>query len=154
MERIRLRDYREGDFDDILNVWQRTGLTNDERGDNAEIIECSLQWGGKFFILEEKESQRIIGTCWITNDSRRLYLHHLGVLPEFQDRGYGKLLLLESIRFGKQVNLQMKLEVHVTNTNAIHMYEKMGFKHLGDYDVYIIRDMANFSALPGLLQSK
>jgi len=154
MERIKLKEYQEGYFPEIRKLWEATGVSDKKRSDNAQVITRSLEWGGKFLVLEERETSRIVGSSWITNDSRRLYLHHLSVLPEFQDRGYGKLLLLESIRFGKQVNLQMKLEVHETNTTAIHLYEKMGFQLLGDYDVYIIRDMANYSALPGLLNSK
>jgi ribosomal protein S18 acetylase RimI-like enzyme len=38
---------------------------------------------------------------------------------------------------------QVKLEVHSTNLKAINLYKKFGFKHLGEYNVYIIRDISN-----------
>jgi ribosomal protein S18 acetylase RimI-like enzyme len=42
---------------------------------------------------------------------------------------------------GKEIGLQIKLEVHQSNERAINFYKKAGFKRLGDYDVYIIRDL-------------
>jgi ribosomal protein S18 acetylase RimI-like enzyme len=36
--------------------------------------------------------------------------------------------------------MQIKLEVHEQNKIAINLYEKAGFKKLGNYKVYIIRD--------------
>ncbi len=52
-----------------------------------------------------------------------------------------KPLLRASLKIVKELGLQVKLEVHVDNAKAIHFYEKAGFKRLGDYDVYIIRDL-------------
>jgi hypothetical protein len=43
------------------------------------------------------------------------------------------------LKNGAQVNL----EVHTTNIKAINLYKKFGFKHLGEYNVYIIRDISN-----------
>lgn len=150
MERVKLRQYKSGDFPDILELWKSLGLSDDARGDSSSIIKQTLECNGKFLILEDIESSKIIGTCWITNDGRRLYLHHLGINPSFQNRGYGKLLIMESIKFGKKLKLQMKLEVHKTNKEAIHIYKRLGFSLLGDYDVYIIRDISTYSTLDGL----
>jgi ribosomal protein S18 acetylase RimI-like enzyme len=48
----------------------------------------------------------------------------------------------ESLKIAKELGLQVKMEVHVGNERAIHFYKKCGFKRLGDYDVYIIRDLS------------
>ena len=64
----------------------------------------------------------------------------------------GKLLVMES-KSSKQIcgtswmtfdGAQVKLEVHSTNLKAINLYKKLGFKHLGEYNVYITRDISNF----------
>jgi N6-L-threonylcarbamoyladenine synthase len=70
-------------------------------------------------------------------------LHHFGILPECQGKGLSKILLQESLQFIKSKNTQVKLEVHSTNFKAINLYKKFGFKHLGEYNVYIIRDVSN-----------
>ena len=64
----------------------------------------------------------------------------------------GKLLVMES-KSSKQIcgtswmtfdGAQVKLEVHSINLKAINLYKKLGFKHLGEYNVYITRDISNF----------
>ncbi len=41
----------------------------------------------------------------------------------------------------KAKGYQVKLEVHRSNNVAVELYRKAGFEFLGDYDVYIIRDI-------------
>ena len=77
----------------------------------------------------------------MTFDGRRIHLHHFGILPEYQGRGLSKSLLAESLKFVKKKGYQVKLEVHRSNSVAVKIYEKAGFRYLGDYDVYIIRDI-------------
>jgi len=93
-------------------------------------------------VLVDKASDTVVGTAWLTNDGRRLHLHHFAIDPKFQGGGMSKPLLRESLKIAKEIGLQIKLEVHRDNAKAIHFYEKAGFKRLGDYDVYIIRDLA------------
>mgnify|MGYP001575359418 CR=1 FL=1 len=137
-----IREYRKGDYKGISHLWKLTGMGNPKRGDNAKIIEESLKIGGKLLVLQEKNSSNICGTSWMTFDGRRIHLHHFGILPEFQGKGLSKLLLDESLKFVKKKGYQVKLEVQKTNTKAINLYKKAGFKYLGDYDVYIVRDIS------------
>lgn len=138
MDKYLIRSYKAKDYKQIISTWEKTGVGSAKRGDNAEIIEQSLQIGGELLVLEINE--KIIGTSWMTFDGRRIHLHHIAVLPEYQNKGYGKLLTEKSIDFAKQKGYQIKLEVHKNNKKAIRIYKNLGFKYLGDYDVYIIRD--------------
>ena len=133
------RDYKPGDFSIVLNLWKQTGLGDEKRGDNEAVILNTIKTGGKFIMMIESHSEQLIGTSWITNDHRRLYLHHFGIAKQFQGKGYSKPLLEESLKFAKKTGLQIKLEVHKNNTIARRLYEKYAFKYLGDYLVYIIR---------------
>lgn len=136
---FNIRPYKTGDFEQIQLLWEETGLGNKQRGDNAEIIEKTIAAGGELFILENTSNNEIIGTSWLTNDHRRIYLHHFGIKPAYQGKGLSKPLLEKSLEWAKNTQLQIKLEVHIDNKKAIQLYEKFGFKRLGDYDVYIIR---------------
>jgi len=140
-----IRDYTNKDFESLSVLWQETGLGGAQRGDNARIIEDSLNLGGKLIVIENTKNQEIIGSSWMTFDGRRIHLHHIGVKPSYQNKGLGKKLTLESIRFAKKKGYQIKLEVHKDNANAIKIYKKLGFNYLGDYDVYIIRDINGIS---------
>jgi ribosomal-protein-alanine N-acetyltransferase len=92
-------------------------------------------------MYDDGPAQNITGTSWLTFDGRRLHLHHFGIDPAYQGRGLAKELLRETLRFVKKKGYQVKLEVHVSNTVAIELYKKAGFEYLGDYDIYIIRDI-------------
>lgn len=137
---FHIRDYKAGDFSQVDSLWKETGLGSIQRADDHRVIENSLIKGGKLFILEDKTTGDIIGTSWITNDGRRLYLHHFGIKLSFQGQGLSKPLLQKSLDYAKSTGLQIKLEVRKTNTQAVKLYKKAGFNYLGDYDVYIIRD--------------
>ncbi|MGM0498162.1 MAG: GNAT family N-acetyltransferase [Bacteroidota bacterium] len=142
MEKINIRDYKPKDYQQIQYVWRETGVGGSHRGDNKEIIEGSIEIGGKLIVLEDTENTKIFGTSWITFDGRRLHLHHIAVLPEYQKMGYGKLLTKKSVEFAKDKGYQIKLEVHSTNKSAIEIYKNIGFERLGDYDIYIIRNLS------------
>jgi len=142
MNKITLRDYTTNDYQGVQHVWTETGVGGSHRGDNQQIIEQSLKMGGKLLILEDIAKNTIIGTSWITFDGRRLHLHHIAVLPAYQNHGYGTLLTKESLEFARDKGYQIKLEVHQSNKNAIAIYKKIGFKRLGDYDIYIVRDLS------------
>jgi len=140
-----IRDYTNSDFDSLNALWQETGLGGTQRGDNAHTIEDSLNLGGKLIVIENTKNHEIIGSSWMTFDGRRIHLHHVGVKPSYQNKGLGKKLTLESIKYAKKKGYQIKLEVHKDNVNAIKIYKKLGFTYLGDYDVYIIRDINTIS---------
>lgn len=139
MNKIRLRSYEVNDFTSVIELWKLIGLTDTERNDSAITIERSLKYGGKFWILEDLNSEELIGTCWLTNDSRRLYLHHLGIHPNYQQKGYGRFLSEKALEYAKKINMQIKLEVHANNKFAIKLYENLGFHYLEKYGVMIKR---------------
>lgn len=136
-----IREYAEGDFKQIAYLWQQTDMGNPQRGDDAAMIMNTISMGGCLLILEEKKSGKVCGTSWMTFDGRRIHLHHLGVLPDYQGKGLANLLLEESLKFVKTMGYQVKLEVHKSNIKAMGLYKKFGFTRLGDFDVYIIRDI-------------
>lgn len=139
---MKVRLYRRGDFPGIMEVWSATGLSRPERGDDEATIERSIAIGGTMIVMyDPDDDDRITGTSWITFDGRRLHLHHFGITPAHQGRKLSALLLKESLRTVKEKGYQVKLEVHRTNETAIRIYKKAGFEYLGDYDVYIIRDI-------------
>lgn len=134
-----IRTFKDTDYDEVMNLWQQTDLGNPQRGDDLQVIKETLLMNGTMYLVEETNTGKVIATAWITYDGRRLYLHHFGVLPEYQNKGIGDMLTKKCIDFAKQKNKQIKLEVHQNNKKAIHLYQKNGFSYLGDYNVLIIR---------------
>lgn len=136
-----IRGYRETDFDRVQAFWQPLGLGSIQRGDTAEVIRHTLEVGGRFLIMEEKSTGTLVGTSWMTIDGRRNYLHHFGIDESYQGRGLGRMLLNASLDAAREIGLQLKIEVHRENKRALELYTRNGFRYLGEYDVYIIRDI-------------
>ena len=136
-----ITNYSETDFEGLMTLWQATGLGNANRGDDHQVIIRTIDMGGKLLLLKLLPDLKIIGSSWMTTDGRRLFLHHFGILPEFQGKGLANKLMVESMKFARALGQQFKLEVHNANKKAIQLYKKFGFEYLGDYDVYIIRNL-------------
>lgn len=136
-QQIFIRDFQESDYNDVMHVWTESGVGGAHRGDNLQTIQNTIERGGKLFVMFFGDE--LIGTSWISNDGRRLFLQYFGILPQYQGRGYSKPLLEASLHYARKLNMQIKLEVHEKNTHAIQLYENSGFARLGDYDIYIIR---------------
>ena len=138
--KLNVREYLPGDFNAINQLWKDTIMGGSMRGDNEETIDRTIKAGGKLFVLENPVSREIIGTSWLSHDQRRIYIHHFGIKPAFQGKGYAHFLMKASMDFAQSTGMQIKLEVHKDNFKAVQLYKKWGFNYLGDYDVYIIRD--------------
>jgi len=125
-------------YAEIISIWDKTGISNPERADSFDSIQRTLEHGG-ILLLAYMEAI-LVGTIWLTNDYRRLYIHHMAVLPEFQKQGIGRSLLQEAIQIADKQGLQAKLEVHSDNAAALNLYRSMGFKVLDGYLVMIRRN--------------
>jgi len=104
-------------YAEIISIWDKTGISNPERADSFDSIQRTLEHGG--ILLLAYMDAILVGTIWLTNDYRRLYLHHMAVLPEFQKQGIGRSLLKEAIQIADKQGLQAKLEVHSDNAAAL-----------------------------------
>jgi [ribosomal protein S18]-alanine N-acetyltransferase len=137
-----IRDFKSDDYEDIIDLWNLTNLGNPLRGDDKQTIEESIRLGGSLLVTEDNNTGKICGTSWMTYDGRRMHLHHFGILPDYQGLGLAETLLKESLARVKRNGHQVKLEVHKSNERAIKLYKKHGFESLGDYEIYIIRDIS------------
>ena len=133
------RDYETADYAAVIDLWEKTGLGGALRGDDREAIERTIRLGGRLLVAVLPD-EGLIGSSWMTFDGRRIHLHHIAVQPEWQRRGIGRRLTELSSHFAKETGMQIKLEVHRSNKGAVKLYQELGFRYLGDYDVYIIRE--------------
>jgi [ribosomal protein S18]-alanine N-acetyltransferase len=132
--------FGEEAFRAIARIWDATGVGNPARGDTYESVQATLAHGGRIFTVVVDGA--IVAVCWITDDGRRLYLHHMAVAPEEQGKGHARALMERALAYARQRRLQMKLEVHRDNLRAKRLYQSFGFASLGDYEVFIRRDLS------------
>lgn len=135
--KVKIRDYNPNDFDNIQIFWEVLNMGGKERADDNEVIMRTIKFGAKFFILEQNE--KIIGTAWLTNDTRRTYLHHFGIHPDFQKQGLANTLMDKCMEYIKETGLQVKIEVHKENIAALKLYRNYNFIDFPEYELMMLR---------------
>src|SRR2546425_13259532 len=76
------------------------------------------------------------GRIWIGRDEEQIRLLDIGLLPEFQNRGAGTLLIRRLIDEARATNKRLRHMVFVLNNDAHRFYERLGFKVIEDLGAY------------------
>ena len=147
--RLSLRRVTDADANFLLSVYKSTRadeLGQVEWGEGQQ--DAFIKWQ---FDLQRREydarfpdaeycviliDDRPAGRIWIGSDENQIRLLDIAVLPEFQKRGAGTLLLRrlidESIRAGKT----LRHMVFVLNNDAHRFYERLGFVVIEEFGAY------------------
>ncbi len=132
LERIRdtitIREMTEDDIKDIAELekecfsepWSETSLRDELTNETA-----------RFYVL--RNGGDLLGYIGSNNICNEVYITNVAVSSKYRGKGYGKILVNYLI---KQCELEraffITLEVRKSNENAIKLYEKCGFKLIGE----------------------
>ncbi len=76
------------------------------------------------------------GRVWIGEDEEQIRLLDIAILPEFQNRGVGTLLLERLIDEARPAGKPLRHMVFVLNNDAHRFYERLGFVIIEDLGAY------------------
>lgn len=76
------------------------------------------------------------GRIWIGEDGEQIRLLDIAILPQFQNRGMGTLLLRRLIDEATLANKPLRHMVFVLNNDAHRFYERLGFVIIEDLGAY------------------
>ena len=79
---------------------------------------------------------RPAGRIWFGSDGTQIRLLDIALLPEFQNRGAGTLLLRRMIEHARAAGLPLRHMVFVLNDDAHRFYERLGFAVIEDHGAY------------------
>ena len=124
---LTLRNYVEGDFDDLVARWHETNLVSYRY--NAEQQKHTLADARRFF------RARLLPACqvWVATHSDQLlgvlaleapWIRHLAIFPEHQRKGIGTALLQKA---RERSPAELRLFTFQRNEAARAFYEKHGF---------------------------
>ncbi|WP_205502988.1 GNAT family N-acetyltransferase [Rufibacter psychrotolerans] len=96
---------------------------------SLESLTRQMQEGQTFLLLLDQEKPAAFAAFSLVDPARQLFkLNKLYIHPQFQGKGYGKLLLEEVKNRAKQLGgAKLELNVHRHNP-AQHFYHRHGFK--------------------------
>jgi GNAT superfamily N-acetyltransferase len=85
------------------------------------------------------------GRIWIGRDANQIRLLDIALLPEFQNRGAGTLLLRRLIDEARESGKPLRHMVFVLNNDAHRFYERLGFVMIDDLGAYKHMEWTNGS---------
>ena len=127
---LEIRPFKPSDQDDVIRLWQATGLTR-PWNDPAKDISRKMKVQPELFIvgIVANEQEQLVATAMCGYDGHRGWVNYLAVAPDAQGRGYGRQIMAhleaELLALGcPKLNLQVRAE----NTAALTFYEAAGYK--------------------------
>ena len=85
----------------------------------------------RFYVLRDNE--KLLGYIGANNICGEVYITNVAVNSAYRGKGYGKKLVNHLLKQGKlEKALFVTLEVRESNEKAISLYEKCGFKKIGE----------------------
>ena len=125
MRSLHLRPLQPSDLDQILELdrhclgglWSEAGYLREIESDRSDL-----------WVLESEQQNLIAWAClWAILDEAHITL--LAVDPAYRKQGLGQYLLWAMLQAAHQREMSWAaLEVRVSNTLAINLYEKFGFR--------------------------
>ena len=123
---MHIRPYEPADEDQVVALWQRCGLTrpwNDPRKD----IRRKRAVRRDLFLVGVLDGA-VVGTVMAGYDGHRGWIYYLGVDPDHQRRGFGRLLMEEAeTRLRAAGCPKINLQVRTSNTAVVAFYQSMGY---------------------------
>ena len=123
---MHFRPYRPADESTVVDLWKACGLTrpwNDPHKDIARKMTAQPE----LFQVGEVDG-RLVATAMIGYDGHRGWVYYLAVHPEFQGRGYGRMLMAraEALLIERGCP-KINLLVRETNDAVLAFYDRLGY---------------------------
>lgn len=129
---VQIKQMRFSDFAEVLSLWEKAGLTLSSPEQELADTKITVTMNPASCLVLIK-SKKIIGGILGTFNGRRGWIYHLAVHPDFQQEGYGSLLLEKVEKELKKLGAhRVHLGVSYKNLKVLPFYEKSGYKVVND----------------------
>lgn len=81
------------DYDAVIALWQRSGLTSLRPAGRDSREAFAKQLAGGQIAIGLEEDDRLIGVVVATHDTRKGWINRLAIDPDFRRRGYAQRLV-------------------------------------------------------------
>lgn len=114
-------------YEEVVELWRKSGISVGST-DTKEELERFVRRTPQLFLVGKIDG-KIISVVIGGFDGRRGYVHHLAVDPDYQKKGYGKMIM------GELMNKFLKLKVHKVhlflekyNKEVVEFYRNLGWE--------------------------
>ena len=122
-----IRPYRSADKEKLIALWKKCDLVNpknDPEKDIARKMKVNPEW-----LLVGVLEGEIIASVMIGYEGHRGWLNYLGVDPEHQGCGLGRMIVNYAENILRSVDCpKINLQVRSSNSKVVKFYESLGFQ--------------------------
>ncbi|MPQ43943.1 GNAT family N-acetyltransferase, partial [Clostridium tarantellae] len=107
------------------------------------IKDIKYEYSRRFFLdnlaIFIRVDNKIVGYGQILFLEGKYTIANLGILTEYQGKGYGKLLIKKLLNLAKEENIsQLYIKVKESNKIAMKLYKGIGFEEVEKVHIYTI----------------
>ena len=129
---MKIRKAKRIDTRDIWKIRNHTQIRQQSKDEKRIQYKTHYVWyetflknrNNVFFVIEDKKS--IIGYCRYRFEKNH-YIVSIAIHPLHQKKGYGFLLLSESLRKMKKIRKNITAAVKITNNASLVLFTRAGF---------------------------
>lgn len=123
---VKIREYQEGDLEEVVSLWQACGLVEPQNNPEKDI-ERKLRVDRDLFLLGVSGGE-IVATVMGGYEGHRGWINYLAVKLSEQGQGYGKQIMLAiETRIKDKGCPKINLQVRVGNEKVIAFYTALGY---------------------------
>ncbi len=121
-----IREYKEDDQDQVVDLWNRCGLAVSWNDPKKDITRKLMVGRDLFLVCVEKG--KIIGSVMGGYEGHRGWINYLAVCPNHQRQGIGRQLMsIIEVKMKKRGCPKINLQVRGTNKSVIAFYKALGY---------------------------
>jgi ribosomal protein S18 acetylase RimI-like enzyme len=122
-----IRNYRSGDRDDVLALWDFSFAGDPPRNEPSQVIERKQREKDELFFVGVLE-RRVVATVLAGFDGVRGWVYHLAVAPKLRRRGLaGRLMDHAEEELLARGCPKLNLQVRTSNVEVVAFYEGRGY---------------------------
>lgn len=128
MQEIVIKQLTPADYEKIIELWERAGLSAKPRGrDSYKELTKQMEKNPKFFWGAEIKG-RLVGVIVASSDGRKGYLNRIAVNPRYRGQGIAQRLTLAAEDVLRQEGIKViTLLVERNNIPSIQLAHKLGY---------------------------
>ena len=127
MYKMKIEKYSMKSYAEVITLWRKAGISVGS-SDTMEELKKMYQRNPQLFLIG-KINKKVVGVVMGGFDGRRGYLHHLAIDPDYQKRGYGKIMMDALVgKFRKMGVHKIHLFIEKYNKEVVKFYSNSGWE--------------------------
>ena len=124
---MKIENFTMESYELVVDLWIKSGISVGST-DTREELERMLQRNPNIFLIG-KINNSVIGVVMGGFDGRRGYVHHLTIDPDYQRRGYGKIIMADLIEKFRKIGVhKIHLFIEKYNKDVVEFYRNLGWE--------------------------